>query len=135
MVRLNINRCVVTDIPMKASYNREKSNLKISSIFIPFLFGNIRNFVKRIFYNYYLRDFHFASIEFLLGPMLVIAGVFMTLFFWYQSFETNTYSSAGLVMICALPQIIGVQLTLSALNFDIQNIPRNPLHILLKKVN
>ena len=134
LFRLNINRCVVTDIPMKAIYNNEKSSLKISRILFPFIYGHIRNFIKRIFYNYFLRDFHFASIEFVLGPILVIAGVIMTLFFWYQSFETNIYSSAGLVMICALPQIIGVQLSLSALNFDIQNIPKEPLHMLLKKI-
>lgn len=133
LFRLNINRCVVCDIPMKAIYNNEKSNMKILRIIFPFLYGNIKNFFKRIFYNYYLRDFHFASIEFFLGPILFLVGVLMTIYFWYLSYETGNNSSAGLVMICALPIIIGVQLSLSALSFDIQNIPKTPIHSIKKE--
>jgi hypothetical protein len=33
-------------------------------------------------------------------------------------------------MVAALPIIVGIQFILNAINYDIQNIPRIPLHLL-----
>lgn len=63
LFRLNTLRAVVIDIPMDARYGNEVSNLKISKIIGEFFAKNLRNFSKRIFYNYYLRDMNLASIE------------------------------------------------------------------------
>jgi glycosyltransferase involved in cell wall biosynthesis len=63
LFRLNTLRAVVVDVPMDAKYGDEISNLKISSVVGEFLAKHVRNFFKRIFYNYYLRDMSVASIE------------------------------------------------------------------------
>ena len=52
---------------MDARYGDEVSNLKISRIAGEFLVKHARNFGKRLFYNYYLRDLSVASIELPLG--------------------------------------------------------------------
>ena len=57
LFHLNTLRAVVIDIPMDAKYADEVSGLEVSKIIGEFLFKHIRNFSKRIFYNYYLRDF------------------------------------------------------------------------------
>jgi dolichol-phosphate mannosyltransferase len=36
-------------------------------------------------------------------------------------------TTSGAVMLAALPVLVGVQLLLGALNFDVQNVPREPL--------
>jgi hypothetical protein len=36
-------------------------------------------------------------------------------------------ATSGVVMIAALPVLIGFQLLLGALSFDVQNVPREPL--------
>lgn len=131
LFRLGINRCVVKDVIMRANYGSERSNLKVLKIFVPFLWGHFRNFNKRLFYNYYLRDFQVASIEFFLGPMLLIAGTAYAVYQWNVALETGVSATAGTVMIGALPIIIGMQFILSALGFDLQNIPKTPLHLAL----
>ena len=35
-------------------------------------------------------------------------------------------------MVAALPVIVGIQLMLNALNYDIQNVPRMPVHTILR---
>lgn len=124
LFRLNTLRAVVQDIPMRATYADEESNLNIKKIIVPFLWGHSKNLLKRLFYNYILRDFSIASIELVLGPALLIWGIAFGLGEWAESEATGQIASAGTVMISALPIIIGSQLTLSFLHYDIQSIPR-----------
>ncbi len=128
LFRLSTVRAVVTDVPMTAIYGDETSGLAIHRVLLPFLAGHARNFLKRIFYNYFLRDFQLASIEWVLGPILALGGFAFGLDNWIVGSQTNTPATAGTVMIAALPIIVGVQMTLGALNYDIQNTPQRPLH-------
>lgn len=67
LFRLNGIRAVVIDVPIKAIYGDEESNLKAHKILMPFLLGHTKNFMKRIAYSYFIRDVSFASLELLLG--------------------------------------------------------------------
>ena len=128
LFRLNTLRAVVMDIPMNAVYGNEKSNLSSFSSLFEFSFSHIRNFFKRLFYNYYLRGFSVASIEWVLGPLLLIYGIAFGLDKWAYSVVTGLHATAGQVMNAALPTIIGLQLFLSALGHDISNQPDSVLH-------
>ncbi|MBI3524592.1 MAG: glycosyltransferase family 2 protein [Betaproteobacteria bacterium] len=128
LFRLNTLRAVVVDVPMDAKYGEEVSNLKISKIIGEFLFKHIRNFGKRIFYNYYLRDMSLASIELPLGIFLTIFGGSFGVYHWISSVQEGVATSAGTVMLAALPVLMGVQLILAFLGYDIANVPRRPLH-------
>jgi glycosyltransferase involved in cell wall biosynthesis len=127
LFRLNVSRAVVTDVPMKAQYGDETSNLRIGKVIGPFLGGNFRNLFKRIFYNYFLRDFSVASLQLLLGLFALLFGVVTGANAWSLSIESGIPASAGTVMLSGLPTIIGFQLLLSFLNYDIQNVPRRAL--------
>jgi dolichol-phosphate mannosyltransferase len=128
LFRLSTVRAVVTDIPMNAVYGDQTSGLVIHRVLLPFLVGHARNFFKRIFYNYFLRDFQIASIEWVLGPFLALGGFAFGIDNWIVSGADNTPATAGTVMIAALPIIVGIQMLLGALNYDIQNTPQRPLH-------
>jgi glycosyltransferase involved in cell wall biosynthesis len=128
LFRLSTVRAVVTDVPMAAVYGDQHSGLVIHRILLPFLAGHVRNFLKRIFYNYFLRDFQIASIEWVLGPILALGGFIFGLQGWIAGLASNTPATAGTVMIAALPIIVGIQMILGALNYDIQNTPQRPLH-------
>jgi hypothetical protein len=43
-------------------------------------------------------------------------------------------ASAGVVMAAALPVIVGVQLLLQAMNFDVMNAPSRPIHPSLRAI-
>ena len=131
LFRLYTVRAVVKDIPMQAVYAKEISHLKISRILGTFLLGHGRNIVKRLFYSYLLRDFQLASLYFIVGAILLCFGTVFGIHAWMTSINTNIPATSGTVWLASLPIIIGVQLFLSALTFDVLNIPKTPIHPLL----
>lgn len=128
LFRLNTLRAVVVDVPMDAVYGDEVSNLRISKIATEFLGKHVRNFFKRLFYNYYLRDMSLASIELPLGIGLVIMGSIYGAWHWLASARADVATPAGTVMLAALPILMGVQLMLAFLAYDIASVPRSPIH-------
>lgn len=127
LFRLNTLRAVVLDIPMTAKYAGETSSMKILKIIPEFLKKHTINSFKRIFYNYYLRDFNMASIEIFLGVCALFFGIIFGARMWYSSVVTGITASSGTVMLAALPTLIGIQLILAFLSYDVGNIPRYPL--------
>lgn len=128
LFRLNTLRAVVLDVPMSAKYGDEVSGLKISKIVGEFLFKHIRNAIKRVFYNYYLRDLTIASIELPLGILLMLFGLGFGFSNWYVSLLNNQAAPSGTVMLAALPILIGIQFILAFISYDIASIPRRSLH-------
>ena len=86
---------------------------------------------KRIFYSYFLRDFNIASVELMFGLILFFGGSIYGSIHWYESYITNVATSSGVIMLAALPVILGFQLLLSALNYDINNTPDKVIHTFL----
>jgi glycosyltransferase involved in cell wall biosynthesis len=123
LFRAGLLRAKVMDIPMTAIYGDEKSNLRIYREVVPFFVQNIRNFGKRLFYNYFLRDFNIASLEILFGFALIVFGTIYGIAHW----GVDKAATAGTVMIAALPLLTGIMLLLSFINFDAQQIPRETI--------
>lgn len=128
LFRLNTLRAVVVDVPMDAKYGDEVSNLKISQIIGEFIFKHARNFLKRIFYNYYLRDLSLASIELPLGLLMLIFGIGFGSYHWMESARLGLPTPAGTVMLAAMPILMGLQLVLAFIGYDIASVPKRPLH-------
>lgn len=131
LFRLGTIRAVVQDVPQISVYGTETSHLSARKLIIPFFVKHCRNTVKRVFYNYYLRDFSIASIELLLGPMLFLFGLGYGLFVWWRNAEAAVGTPTGTIMVVALSLIMGMQLILSALQYDVQAQPRTPLQTAL----
>jgi dolichol-phosphate mannosyltransferase len=131
LFRLNISRAVVMDIPMEARYGGETSNMNIANVALNFPGKYVERFLKRIFYNYFLRDFNAGTVELVLGILLILAGVGFGIVRWYMSIESGTPATSGTVMLSALPILLGFQLLISAVSFDIGHVPSVPLHVLL----
>jgi glycosyltransferase involved in cell wall biosynthesis len=127
LFRLNIARAVVADIPMRAAYGNEQSNLRIARVLGPFLLGNLRNLAKRLFYSYFLRDFSVASVELVLGTVMVTFGLTFGISQWTELAREAKLASSGTVMLAALPVIVGMQLLLSFLSYDVGNQPSSPI--------
>lgn len=134
LFRLGTVRAVVQDISMAAIYADERSNLQIKKVIFEFPWLYIKAFFKRVFYNYFLRDFNGASLELVLGLLLILFGSLWGAEHWLSSIISQQVASAGTVMLAVLPIIIGFQLLLSAIQFDMVNIPRKPLQRYLYKI-
>lgn len=133
LFRLNTLRAVAIDIPMDAKYEDEVSSLKISDIMGDFLFKHLRNTWKRIFYNYYLRDMSLASVELPVGLFLIIFGTVYGGYNWYQSSLLNVSAPTGTVVLSAITLVMGLQLLLAFIGYDIASIPVRPIQKKTKK--
>ncbi|HEY9810330.1 MAG TPA: glycosyltransferase family 2 protein [Halomicronema sp.] len=132
LFRLNTIRAVVYDLPMAAKYEDEKSQMKISRIILTFPGKYINRILKRIFYNYFLRDFNIGSVELIAAIILISIGSIFGIYNWYLSLITNITATSGTVMLASLPIILGFQSLLAAINYDVTNIPRIPIHKILE---
>lgn len=131
LFRLGTFRAVVTDIPMDAKYEDEVSNLRIGKVLGEFFAKHIRNFAKRIFYNYFLRDVSIASVELVAGLGLLAFGTAFGLVHWWQSLAAGAATPVGTVMIPTMCVLVGFQLLLAFLAFDIASVPRQAMQRLL----
>jgi glycosyltransferase involved in cell wall biosynthesis len=127
LINLGNARAVVADVPMEAVYADEVSNLRIRSELWPFLRTHLREVAKRIFYTYFLRDFSPATLQLLIGAIFLLFGTIYGAAEWYRSVSTGEVASTGTVMIAVLPIILGVQLLLNFLAFDMANEPKVPI--------
>jgi hypothetical protein len=131
LFRLGTLRAAVVDVPMDAIYGDEVSSLRISRVLLDFPLRYLSRIAKRTFYTYFLRDFNAGTVQLCAGLMLMLFGAAWGLKHWLLSVNTGVVASTGTVMIAALPILLGGHLLISALNFDIANIPRRALHPML----
>jgi hypothetical protein len=64
----------------------------------------------------------------IIGLIAVAFGAVFGIVSWINASSENVQASAGTVMIATLPIILGVQLLLQAVAYDIQNQPTQPIH-------
>lgn len=127
LFRLYLARAVVRDRPMKARYGIEKSNLSVLGALVQFPVLHLRNFAKRLGYSYFLRDFNMASLNLVIGLILLGFGATFGIWQWWRSIEAQALASSGTVMLAALPCILGWQAILSFLSYDVGNVPTRPI--------
>jgi hypothetical protein len=127
LFRLSTIRAVVMDIPMKARYQSEVSQLRLRKVIPEFLYKSFINAFKRIVYNYILRDMSVAIFELITGVAMFVFGILFGISAWSTSVHTGMPATSGTVMLAALPTILGIQLILAFLSYDIQSVPRIPL--------
>jgi glycosyltransferase involved in cell wall biosynthesis len=124
LFRLNTVRAVVRDVPIDAKYTDEVSNLRLTRIVLEFPGKYTSRFIKRVFYNYFLRDFNAGSMQLLTAVLLLAFGTAYGSWKWYLSYTSGIPATSGTIMIAALPILIGFQLLISAINYDISSFPK-----------
>ena len=121
LFRLNLTNAKIRDISIPAIYNTEKSNLKISRVLFEFPYKHFRNFVKRIIYSYYLRDFNLASVELPLGLFLLTSGIGLGAIKWSQGISHQIPTQPGTLILISTSILAGIQFLLAFLNYDMAN--------------
>jgi dolichol-phosphate mannosyltransferase len=126
LFRLSVVNAVVTDMPMKAVYGDERSHLRIRKVLFEFPYRHTVNLMKRVFYKYYLREWSIASFELPIGLSFTVFGIWFGLASVAAANSLGQAATAGQVTLSAVGIILGVQLLLSFLAYDIQAEPRIP---------
>ena len=127
LFRLGTLRAVVRDVPMDPRYGDEVSGIRIHRILGEFAFKHLRNFCKRVFYNYFLRDMSIASLELAVGLPMLMFGMLYGGLHWLHGLRTGLPTPTGTIMLATLLTIAGLQFVLAFLGYDIASVPRRPL--------
>lgn len=121
LYRLSIARARVAELTMESVYSNEKSSLNIPRVVFTFPLLHLRNMIKRIFYNYYVRDWSIGSIELPTGITLLVAGLWFGLISFQEAQQSGGGISAGEAVGSSVAIILGFQLLLSFVSHDIQS--------------
>ena len=127
LFRLNTLRAVVRDIPMDAIYGDEQSNLKIGSVLPEFLRKHASRLWRRLVYSYLLRDFNAGSVCGIFGVLLLLLGGVFGLWHWISGNLSAHPATSGTVMLAAMPVLVGIQLLVAFLQYDVSSVPTEPL--------
>lgn len=128
LFRLGTHRAVIKEVPMDAIYADEQSNIDLVQVFLEFPRKYAARFLKRIFYNYFLHDFNVCSLQIVFGLALSLFGSIFGVYHWYLSILHGVPATTGTVMLAALPVILGFQLLLAAVMYDVTHVPAQPIH-------
>lgn len=115
----------IKDVSMPAIYGEERSSMalwKMPFVFMPKLF---KTFYKRIVKSYFIYDFNISSIYILFGLPLFLFGFIYGLFTWWFYSHQSIFAPTGTIMLVTLTIIIGFQLLLQAIHYDILKAPKS----------
>jgi len=131
LFRLGLIRAVVRDVPIPARYRGEVSSLKIRNVLPTFLAAHAVRFAKRLIYQYFVRDLNVGSLQLVFAVLLLGFGGLFGISKWITGVRLDQEATSGTVMLAALPVIVGFQLWLAAIMYDVMKTPREPIHPLL----
>jgi dolichol-phosphate mannosyltransferase len=127
LIRLNLIGAVVEDVAIPARYGDEASSLSISRTLVDFPPRIARGFFRRILLKYFLHDFNMGSLYLVFGLPMLLFGMLFGAIEWIDGLITGIPRPIGTVMVAVLPCILGVQLLLQAVGFDMAAEPKRPL--------
>jgi glycosyltransferase involved in cell wall biosynthesis len=124
LFRLRLQRAIVADISLPARYENETSSLRPLREIPTFVWGNFQNFLKRLAYVYYIREWNAGSV---LLPATLFFSLFSLIFgsgVWSRSLEAGIPATSGTVGLITVTSVLAIQFFLSFLQVDIQGEPK-----------
>ena len=128
LLELGLLRVVVRDVSIPARYQDETSHLSKRKAFLEFPWRLFRGLLRRLWLQYFVRDFTGVSAFLVGGLALLLWGARLGPTIGICRASTGVVASTGTVMLAVLPIILGIQLLLQATIADIQNAPARPIH-------
>jgi dolichol-phosphate mannosyltransferase len=119
---------VVKEVPMPAQYAGETSSLSIPRVLRQFPGRLLWSLLRRIVLKHFVYDFNLASLHLAAGVPLLLAGLIVGGWNWFWYHTHQIAAPTGTVVLPALMIMIGVQLLLSAAQFDLEAVPREPIN-------
>lgn len=126
LFRLSLARCIVEDVSMPSRYRGEHSSLNIPKTIFEFPLKHLRNFLRRVFYQYYLREWSIASFELPIGSLLIVVGTSIGFSGFTSGLNSGLGITPGQATVSSLCLLLGVQFLLGFLSFDLNSSPNIP---------
>jgi len=115
---------IIFDVPMKALYGEEVSGLSSAKTLFEFPPKLFITFMRRILLKYFLFDFSVGSLYLITGIPIFSSGFIYGLLKYETYYKLGIGAPVGTVILPTLLIILGFQLLLAGLAFDINNYPK-----------
>ena len=116
----------VLDVPMPARYRGERSSMSIWRVLVEFPAKLLATVWRRLLLRYFLFDFSMVSVYLLTGIPLILFGLIFGSLKWIQYLELGVPAPTGTVILPTLALILGIQILLSAIEIDMNAVPKSP---------
>jgi dolichol-phosphate mannosyltransferase len=129
-----LKRATIAEMEMDTIYGQESSSLSIFRTLFAFPPKLAWLSLRRLLLQYFIFDINLGSLYVLLGTALSAFGIGFGAFEWVQSALTGVPRTTGTVMLGVLPLLMGFQLLLNALLYDVQFSARSTRELLSQRV-
>jgi dolichol-phosphate mannosyltransferase len=126
LIELGLEKALVRDVYIPPIYGNEKSNLSELDSFLRFPFLLLKGTLRRVFIQYFVRDFNASTVFLILGSLFTLFGLIFGLDHWMISIQTGLPATTGTVIVAFLPFFLGIQLLLQFLILDVNGFPTRP---------
>lgn len=120
LCELGVKRLPIAEVAMPTIYTEAPSSLSIRRVIREFPAKLFRLTLRRILIQYLIFDVNPGSLYLMLGAMLTFFGLAFGGYEWIESIVTHVARTTGTVMLAVLPFLMGFQLLLNALMYDVQ---------------
>lgn len=134
LCELGLKRATIAEMEMDTIYGQESSSLKISKTVIAFPPKLAWLSLRRLLLQYFIFDINLGSLYIFFGLLLSGFGAGFAAFEWIESAVTRVPRTTGTVMLGVLPFLMGFQLMLNALLYDVQFAARSTREVLSQRV-
>ncbi len=128
LFRLSTLRAVVADVPMNSRYSVENSSLSAVDSLFRFLLMHLNRTGKRVFYNYFLRNFSVASLLLVFGVVFSAYGLISGGVTYFTNQASGQETPTGTILIVTIFILVGIQMLLAFVSHDISNRPQRIVH-------
>jgi glycosyltransferase involved in cell wall biosynthesis len=119
LIELYYTGAKIKDIAMPAIYAEEKSNLSVWKTFFTFPPKLFKAFLRRIWLRYFIYDFNIGSLYIFFGIPLFLFGIIFGIIKWIHYARLDVASPTGTIMIAVISLVLGFQMILTAIQYDI----------------
>lgn len=120
LCEFGLKRLRIAEIAMPTIYGEETSSLSIRRVMLEFPPRLTHYFFRRITAQYFGHDTNIGTVYLALGLLCGLFSLIYGSYEWYVSAASHTFRSTGTVMLAAAPMLVGLQLWLNALMYDVQ---------------
>ncbi len=131
LCELGLKRLPILEVEMPTIYTGVQSSLSIRQVIREFPGRLARLIFRRILIQYFIFDVNLGTLYLLAGSLLLLFGGVFGGYEWLISLTTNVARTTGTVMLAVLPFLMGFQLILNALMFDVQFAQRTNRELLV----
>ncbi len=124
LAALSMRRFEIAEMEMPAIYGSHPSSLNLFRTAVEFPVRLFVTFSKRIVWQYIVSDLNVGSIMLVLGTILVLFSAVFASGAWIDTVRSGVARTPGTVTVAFVPLIMGFQLLLNALIYDVQFSPK-----------